>query len=173
MQALLNALEAASKTCNRIARFLLVTLSVAMVTVVFVHLVFRFLVKIPLPWSGELARYLMVWVAMMGAPVALYEGRHIGVAYLMAGLRRRLQLALMTISLLGILWFLYLLVREGSSLALGNWGQKSPVMMIPMFFPYAAVPLGGGMMIIQILRRLARVVINEHPEEGTGGSERC
>lgn len=173
MQTFLDALEASAQLCNMIARFLLVTLSVIMAALVFVHLGSRYLYSLPLPWLEELARYLLVWTAMMGATIALSEGKHIGVAYLMEGLSRRVQLSLMTVATLGILWFLYLLVREGSSMAILSWSHQSPALEISMFFPYGAIPLGGAMMMIHILRRLAQAIFHPDQSEGAQGSEGC
>jgi len=173
MPTVLKVLDAGARFCNRIARFLLVILSIVMAAVVFVHLGSRYLVELPLPWLEELARYLMIWIAMMGAPVALAEGRHFGVAYLMDGLSQRARTALMTIAILVILWFLYLLVREGIHLALANWSHRSLAMMIPMFFPYMAIPLGGGMMIMIVLRGLAHVLIGDRRGKDIEGSGGC
>lgn len=155
------------------ACFLVVILSIVMVAVVVVHLGARHFTQIPLPWLGELARYLMVWIAMMGAPVALAEGRMFGVTYLMDGLSRRAQAALMTVAILGILWFLYLLVREGLHVALANWSDRSFAMTVPMFFPYLAIPMGGGMMIMVVLRGLAHVLMGEGQEKRGRGGEGC
>jgi hypothetical protein len=118
-----------------VSRFILIVAGIVMSLVVFLQVVFRFFIKIPLPWSEELSRYLMVWVGMMGASLALYEGRHIGVDLLMGRLRGWVRRVLMTAAILAVIWFLWLLVREGAGLALQNYSQLSPAMMIPMLLP--------------------------------------
>jgi len=41
-----------------------------MTVVVLAGVFFRYVLEAPLPWSEELARYLMVWGASLGASVA-------------------------------------------------------------------------------------------------------
>lgn len=161
LQILVDSLEAASRFCNRVSRFILIVAGIVMAVVVFLQVVFRFFIKIPFPWSEELSRYLMIWVGMMGASVALYEGRHIGVDLLMGRLRGWARQVLMTAAILAVIWFLWLVVREGAGLALQNYSQLSPAMMIPMLLPYGAIPVGGVFMLIQIFRHLVHTLLGE------------
>ena len=62
-------LNGASRFCTRVARFFLVVAGAAISVIIFFQLVFRFFIKIPLPWSEELSRYLMIWIGMLGASI--------------------------------------------------------------------------------------------------------
>jgi len=56
-----------------------VILLMALLTAVtFAQVVTRYLLGDPLIWSEEAARYLFVWVSMIGAALALREGGHFG-----------------------------------------------------------------------------------------------
>ena len=98
---------------------------------------------------------------MLGASLALYEGRHIGVDLLMGRLKGWVRQTLMIAAMLGVVWFLWLVVREGAALAVQNYSQLSPAMMIPMLLPYGAIPVGGVFMLIQIFRTLVLTVLGE------------
>jgi TRAP-type C4-dicarboxylate transport system permease small subunit len=165
LHILVDFLEAASRFCNRVARFILVAASATMAVIIFLQVLFRFSIKIPLPWSEELARYLMIWIGMMGASIALHEGRHIGVDFVMEHLPGRLRRIFSVAAILGVVWFLWLMVREGGDLALINYSQSSPAMMIPMLIPYAAIPAGGAFMLIQIGRILLLTILGHKTRE--------
>ena len=57
------------------------------------------------------------------------------------------------------------MVREGGDLALINYSQSSPAMMIPMLIPYAAIPAGGAFMLIQIGRILLLTILGQKTRE--------
>jgi len=154
--------EAASRFCNRVARFVLIVAGAIMAVVIVLQVFFRFFVKIPLPWSEELARYLMIWIGMMGASLALSEGRHIGVTVMMERLRGRVRQVLMIGATLAVFWFLWIVVREGGQVAWINYTQLSPAMMIPMLAPYAAIPVGGVFMLVQVVRKLLLILRDPH-----------
>lgn len=154
----MSALDQVGTLCHRIAKFLLVVMGAAMSVIILLQVLFRFSIKIPFPWSEELARYLMVWIGMMGASIAMEEGRHVGVEILITRFRGRVQIVVRGMALIGILGFLGLLVREGIELILQISQQRSPAMSIPMVFPYSAIPLGAFFMIVQGLRAFFRLL---------------
>ncbi|MFA5026864.1 MAG: TRAP transporter small permease [Candidatus Methylomirabilota bacterium] len=157
-------LESWSAACNRVVRLLLVALSAVMVVTILLQVFLRYVLKSSLPWSEELSRYLMVWIGLMGASLALHEGRHVGVTFLMErtpALPRRILTGL-AFAVVG--WFLWLMFAEGIRL-LGNiWQQRSPAMNLPMVIPYAAIPLGAIFMMVQLLLAAARLLTGRGPE---------
>jgi TRAP-type C4-dicarboxylate transport system permease small subunit len=166
-------LNGASRFCNRVARFFLVVAGAAISVIIFFQVVFRFFIKIPLPWSEELSRYLMIWIGMLGASIALQEGRHIGVDILIERTRGRIRQVLRIAAMLGVLWFLGLVIREGVSLAWANHAQLSPAMMIPMLLPYAAIPVGGAFMLIQSVCGLLQLILEHRGAEVSKGGGGC
>ena len=38
------------------------------------QVLFRYVLQNPISWSEQLARYIFIWVCMLGAPLALYKG---------------------------------------------------------------------------------------------------
>jgi TRAP-type C4-dicarboxylate transport system permease small subunit len=150
-------LSACSRWCNLIAKAVVIGLMAVMSVVILVQVFLRYVVKASLPWSEELARYLMVWIGMLGASLALQEGRHIEVTLLLDRVPRLARKALTTIALLAVLAFLGLVLHQGLLLTGNIWAQRSPAMNLPMVIPYAAVPLGAVLMMIQVLLALCRL----------------
>src|SRR4030067_117658 len=67
---------------DRIARFLIAMMMAVMIAVVLFGVFNRFLFKFPVSWTEEVAKYLLVWVSMLGSSVAIRVGAHVGVGLL-------------------------------------------------------------------------------------------
>jgi TRAP-type C4-dicarboxylate transport system permease small subunit len=132
-----------------------------MSVVILLQVFLRYVMKASLPWSEELARYLMVWIGLMGASLALHEGRHVGVTLMVDRTRGLLRKALSGIALVAVLWFLWLMLSEGTRLVQNIWQQRSPAMNLPMVIPYAAIPLGAIFMMIQAVLALMRLLLGD------------
>jgi TRAP-type C4-dicarboxylate transport system permease small subunit len=146
----------------------LVVCGAAMSIIVMLQIVFRFVVYVPIPWSEELARYLMIWMGMVGAFVALREGRHIGVSLFVDRLPPRMGARVVFLVRAATILFLLVVARYGIALAVFNASQRSPALDIPMIFPYLAVPVGAVLMIVELTADL----LEELYPSGTGARRR-
>ena len=54
-----------------------------MAVVVFLQVIFRYVLNLPLFWTEELARYCLVWASLLGSAVAVKRGQHIAVTIFM------------------------------------------------------------------------------------------
>lgn len=151
-------LEGVSRGCNQVAKMLLVAMSTVMAVTILLQVFLRYVVKASLPWSEELARYLMVWIGLLGASLAMHEGRHVGVTLVVDRAHGLLRKILTGTALIAVLWFLWLMLSEGTRLVQNIWQQRSPAMNLPMAIPYAAIPLGAIFMMVQVLLLLVRLV---------------
>lgn len=88
---------------------LLVTLLTA---VTFTQVVTRYVLGDSLIWSEEAARYLFVWVSMIGAALALREGGHFGLDLLIRPMPR-LKPILGPLVTLVMVVFLVILLKTG------------------------------------------------------------
>lgn len=149
-----NTMTMLSLYCNKLVLFLvkvcsvgIMLLCVFMTVVTLLQVFFRFVIYMPFPASEELARFSMIWMAMLGCVVALRLGRHLGVRVLVdrlpSGLYDRWMAPCIQIVMMV---FFGLIAVQGWDLALRNSGQLSPALEISMFYPYLAVPVGGALM---------------------------
>jgi len=159
-------LERAAGVCNGISKAVLVSMGSVMSVIILLQVFLRYVVKASLPWSEELARYLMVWIGMLGASLALSQGRHVGVTFVVDWARGLPKRLLAGCALLLVLGFLGLMLTQGIILVSNIWQQRSPAMNLPMVIPYAAVPLGALFMIVQTLLLLCRLVAEPAPRSG-------
>ncbi len=136
---------------NLIVTWLVAVILGTMSVVVFSQVIYRYVLESPLPWSEELARYLMVWLVLLGASLGLRSKALIGMEALInvfpAPLKRFSVEAVLVFSLM----FLAVVMIYGIKLTIMNHAQVSPAMGIPMSLPYAAIPVGALLMIANAL----------------------
>ncbi len=142
------------KKIEKLIEYFIFTLLSLMSIVIFLQVVFRYVIKYSLPWSEELARYLFVWFALMGASVGVKKNAHFGVDIFVRKLNFKLQKILYFIGSLFILIFLCVIIYHGTILTINNWTQLSPAMRIPMSFPYSAVPVSSLLMCVYIVKNI-------------------
>jgi C4-dicarboxylate transporter DctQ subunit len=112
----------------------------------------------PLSWSEELVRYVFVWSVFLTAAIAFNLNSHISIDFLTTWYSPRLQRVSALLSwgcvILGIIvvFVLGMQLIQSPSVRL----QKSPAMEIPMALPYAAIPVGCVVMMVNILRAVRR-----------------
>lgn len=125
-----------------------------MIVIIFLQVFFRFVVKASLPWSEELARYIMAWAAFIGASIAAKEGAHIGIDVIVSrfpkGLNKYTKIFAFLISALFSVLLIYLAILIIQFLM--KTGQKSPAMRIPIWIAYLSVPIGSVLMSIRFLQ---------------------
>lgn len=131
-------------------RWLIIAMMAAMVALVFANVVCRYIFSFSIIWAEELSQYLMVWIAFLGAGLAMREGRHVAVEMLQDALPQPLGRIARVIVLLAILAFLATLVVLGVMFVSFAWEQETPVMNIPTGIPYLAVPIGAFLFFVHL-----------------------
>jgi len=132
-------------------KWVLFLITGAMTTSVLLGVLFRYVLKAPLPWSEEMARYLMVWGASLGASIAFREGSHVGVTILKERLNEKIQKAVVILTQMAIMGFMVTLSVYGFILVYKVMEQSSPAMEIPMAWPYLAIPIGCSFIFFEAL----------------------
>ncbi|MDI6726588.1 MAG: TRAP transporter small permease [Smithellaceae bacterium] len=132
---------------NRIVTWVVALILGVMSVVVASQVIYRYILEAPLPWSEELARYLMVWLVLLGAGLGLRAKALIGMEALINVFPAPLKRFAVETVLLFSLLFLAIVFAYGIKLTIMNHAQFSPAMEIPMSLPYAAIPIGALFMI--------------------------
>ena len=70
---------------------ILATAVLIMFVVICCQVLFRYVLHQPSPWTEELARYLFIWVSMIGAAYGVYTQAHFGFELLVKKMSPRLQ----------------------------------------------------------------------------------
>ena len=130
---------------ERLERALLIFLVALLVFLGFLQILFRNLISIGIVWIDPLARHLVLWIALLGASIAIREDRHINIDILAGSLspalHRRVQGGVQLFSAFVCLLLVHPAIRflqddyqTGKMLALGIplWVSQAimPVMML-------------------------------------------
>ncbi len=110
----------------------------------------RYVMGAQASWSEELARFLLIWIGILGAAWA--SGKHMHLAidlYPMSLTAERRQRLYLFINVLIIIFVVVVLVIGGSRLVYvtSTLGQTSAALQVPLSFVYAIVPISGLVII--------------------------
>lgn len=141
------------KLRQRIDKILGIVLMVIMATMV-LNVIWqvgtRYLSGSPSSFTDELARYLMIWIGILGAAYVSGRNNHVAITLLPSKLSEAKQKILKGIVDLIVMAFaLVVFVMGGIRLVYVNFvlGQESPALQIPLAYVYLVIPISGILII--------------------------
>ena len=132
---------------------LIVTMTVLVIDVVW-QVLARYIVKSPSSFTDELARYLLIWVGLLGSAYAMGKKKHLAIDILPSKLTGKPRIYLDNfISILIIAFASLVLVVGGIRLVYItlNLEQTSPALGIPLGYVYLVLPFSGLLIIFYAL----------------------
>jgi len=139
------------KSLDRILGSFLVFLMTVIVLAVLWQVFSRYVMQSPSSVTEELARYLLIWIGILGAAYAAGQQDHLAINLLEEKLnkknRKRLRIG---IDVLIIFFCFTVLIIGGGNLVFVNYdlGQSSAALEIPLYIVYLVIPLSGLLIII-------------------------
>lgn len=137
---------------------LLIVPALSMMTLlIFAQVIFRYVIKAPLSWSEELARYLFIWMVYLAASLATRRGVLMKVDIIEVPLKHH-PAALFALSMVSnLLSIIFCVVVTCHSAVLAYeiafvYHRTSPALDLPMGLVYSAIPIGFGLMTIRFLQ---------------------
>jgi TRAP-type C4-dicarboxylate transport system permease small subunit len=98
-------------------------------------------------WTEELARFMFIWMVMLGAMIGVREGTHFEVDVWPA-LGERANAALRIVSQALVLVFALVFVWWGIEFTRFGWEQVSEIAELPMWTIFIAWPLAGAAWVL-------------------------
>ena len=134
---------------------LLLGISVGLLVVpVTLQMISRFTALIPAwIWTEEMARFLFIWMVMLGAMIGVREASHFEVD-VWPELGPRPNAALRIVSLVFVLAFALIFVWYGYRFVQFGWNQSSELAELPMAWIFVAWPLTGLTWLVFGIQRL-------------------
>lgn len=135
----------------------LVFLMAIMVTAVSYQVFSRYILQASSSFTEEIARYLLIWIGILGAAYISGQQEHLAIDILAPKLSEKKRIRLrMGINILIILFCLFVLIIGGSNLVYLNYllGQNSAALNIPLGAVYTVLPLSGVLVIIYKINEL-------------------
>ena len=145
-------------------RWAVIAMMAAMVALVFANVLTRYVLNYSIIWAEELSQYLMVWIAYIGAGLALREGRHVSVDIGQDALPPAGRTALRFVVAVLVLAFMATLTVLGVQFSQFAWDLETPVMQARLGLIYAAVPVGAALFCVHFLFFFRDYVLKRYHE---------
>ena len=128
-----------------LGRTLVLIMSVMVINVLW-QVFTRYVTGDPSAFTDELARYLMIWIGVLGAAYVSGKNMHVAIDILpsRANPKTRKKLKIL-VTVLIILFVFFAFVIGGSRLVYISYilGQQSPALQIPLAVVYFILPISG------------------------------
>lgn len=138
------------KNIDKILANFLVVLMAVMVLNVLWQVASRFILGSPSSFTDELARYLMIWVGILGAAYVSGRNMHVAIDVIPTRLSKPAQdRLLLIVRILIILFCILAMVIGGFRLVYITYvlGQNSPALQVPLAVVYSVIPISGLLII--------------------------
>jgi TRAP-type C4-dicarboxylate transport system permease small subunit len=102
-------------------------------------------------WTEELARFLLIWVGLLGAALAFARKGHLGMDYVVGKLHPDARRWMRVVAWLVVLFFAWTVLCDGGWKLVQRtleMGQETPALGIRKGWIYLAVPISGAFTIL-------------------------
>jgi TRAP-type C4-dicarboxylate transport system permease small subunit len=142
-------MELRNKIDKVLAKVLIIIMSIMVINVLW-QVFSRYFLGAPSSFTDELARYLMIWIGILGAAYVSGRNKHVAIDVLPSRLSAKNQKKLkLIVRILIILFCLFALVIGGSRLVFVTFvlDQYSPALQVPLAVVYMIIPISGLLII--------------------------
>jgi TRAP-type C4-dicarboxylate transport system permease small subunit len=106
---------------------------VTMTAMILVQVFFRYVLNDSLSWTEELARFMMMWLTFLVAPLALRHGANVGIELVIGQFRGRPRFLLEAIILIVLIATLLVFLNQSLGIVERNWDQRATAVRYPTF----------------------------------------
>ena len=132
-----------------LGKILIVIMGVMVINVLW-QVFTRYVVGVPSSYTDELARYLMIWIGVLGAAYVSGRNMHVAIDVIPSRSSNKIKKRLSkTVYILIILFALCAFVIGGIRLVYLSYllGQQSPALNIPLAVVYMVIPISGLLIV--------------------------
>ncbi|MSP98693.1 MAG: TRAP transporter small permease [Betaproteobacteria bacterium] len=144
---------------NRVAEMVVIIAFATLIVDVAAAVFFRYVLNDSIVWAEEMARYLFVWITFVGGGLGVGRNIHVGVDSIVEILPVQLKQVVEICVELMIVVFVVALIYVGAQFAWFGMKAGALLLPIPMGVVYLAVPVGGAVMLVNLL---SNVVMHLH-----------
>ena len=140
----------ASDAAQRVCTIFCYVLLVCVTSIAGLAVFYRYVLNNPIHWSEEVARYLLIWLTMVAASIAIKLRSHIRLNAFTRRLRHPVPLIIEIIILLIVIGVIYIVTKYSLLMVLTNSIRTfSPSIAVSMAWPHTALPVGFTLIIFQ------------------------
>jgi TRAP-type C4-dicarboxylate transport system permease small subunit len=152
-----------ARLIGRVANLVVGWLLLATVVINVAQVFTRYVMNDPLFWTEEAIRYLTVWFTFVGCAAVSHADEHMDMN-LFADVKSPLFQAFHKTLLHAInMAFGVILAWQGYRYTMLSGMQTAPTTGLPMLYVYSAIAIGGVMLVIISLDKIARVLLPRMP----------
>ena len=146
----------------------------AALVVLTLNVIFRRIPWLPtIDWAEEFMRYCSIWITFLGMALCAERDLHVGVDIVYQAsptkVRKVLKILCMAASVVFCAFFTYACLKY-VLMALQNM-QRSPVMQVPLWIIYTALPIGSALTTLQYAIKLVESIKVRHEDLADKSSE--
>lgn len=134
-----------------------------LIIVTFLQVLCRFVLKVPISWSEEVARLSFVWMILLGSGLAVREGTHLSLNVLSGSLPPAARGAFAIGVNVVIVAVAVLILVYGGSYVQRSIGKRMVTIPVPANCVYIAAPISAVVMILNALENIV--------DQAKGGKE--
>lgn len=150
-----DVLSPARRWLDRGLQGICVVLFGALVLLVAWQVFTRLVLGHPSAWSEELARYIFVWMSLIGIAIAVGEKADVIMDFVVERLPLPLQRATDVIAHLATLFFVvYVMIHGGIQLVAMAWEQTNPLLPVTQGQLYLVLPLSGVILAFYLVTHI-------------------
>ena len=149
-----NLIDTLGRWLDRIVAVCAVVLLLVESGLLFAGVVFRYLLHKPLVWSDEVNAILFLWLGVLGAVLALRRWRHMRMSTFVIRLGVHAQSIVADLGTALIAVLLCLMLLPAMEHLSTEAGVITPTLELSQAWRAAAMPVGIGLMLIEVLQRL-------------------
>lgn len=151
---------------NKVLEILVGLALVTMTAVVFLQIIVRFVlgslqIEFAVPWTEELARYLMIWAVFIGAAIVARRADSLAVEALIQIIPPTLGRTIKVCAHLIALVFYGYIFFIGLEMAQFGLSEKASVLKVPMVYVYASMSIGAVLTILNSIALLVDIYVNK------------
>jgi TRAP-type C4-dicarboxylate transport system permease small subunit len=145
-----NAYARASDSVQKISTIFCYVLLVSVTAIAGLAVFYRYVLNSPIQWSEEVARYILIWLTMIAASIAIKTRSHIRLTAVVSRLPRLVSLIIEMLIILIIIGILYVVAKYSLLMVVTKSVRTySPSVAVSMAWPHTALPVGFSLIIFQ------------------------
>ena len=162
---MLNVIETGISMVTRVLRFILATLLGIMLVVSIVEVVRRYFFGQSFSWSEELVRYLIIWISFLGAAMVFRDNELVCFDVMLNKFTgKKKTMLLLLVNTICVVFIAYMFSNALETVMKPSIVmQKSIGLQITMAIPYAAAPIGMGLMLVFGLWHYVEILCQRGP----------
>jgi len=149
-----------TRVIDAIARTVMGTCAIVLFTVTFLQVVFRYLLKSPLPWSQDVVRLCFVYVVFWGAAYCVRDKAHLNIDVMLTLISRKARKVVEILINIILVAFFVFIAWVGIEFAKSGSTQTAPYLPIPMMVYYLSLPTSAVLMVYYMIKNILEQIRN-------------